>query len=181
MQPKSRSWSLIVLRGLLAIAAGALVLFYPSQALGLLMTVFALFAVIAGALAVAAGIRGGLARHRWWALVLEGLVGIAAGIAAFSWPALTAIALLSIIGVWALAAGILQIAEAFNLRHESDAKWLLLLTGAFTVVFGLAAFVGPGIGLGSLAWLIGLYVLAFGFMQVAIAAELRALRWTRRV
>ena len=79
-----------------------------------------------------------------------------------------------------LAEGVLQLVEAFDLRRESSVKWLLAMTGAFTVLFGAAAYFGPGVGLAALLWLLGVYTLAFAFLQFGLAAELRGLRWQRR-
>jgi uncharacterized membrane protein HdeD (DUF308 family) len=59
-------------------------------------------------------------RRRRWCLV--GLVGIAAGIFTFVRPAVTAIALLMLIAVWAIVHGVLEISAAIRLRKGSAAN-----------------------------------------------------------
>ena len=180
MQAHSKGWWVMAARGVLALLAGGFLLFFPAGSLQPVVTVFGVFSIAIGTVGLTAGLLGASARERWWPLMLEGLASIAAGIVAFAWPGVDALLLLFIIGAWALALGLLQLVEAFNLQRESSVKWLLAMTGAFTVLFGAAAFFGPGVGLAALLWLLGVYALAFAFLQFGLAAELRGLRWQRR-
>ena len=97
-------------------------------------------------------------------LVVMGLLGIAAGLAAFLWPGLTAFALVLLIGAWAVTIGILEIIGAIWLRHELEDEWLLIAAGILSVLFGTALLLKPGAGALALAWAIG----AFAVLMFAI-------------
>ncbi|HTE46425.1 MAG TPA: DUF308 domain-containing protein [Gemmatimonadaceae bacterium] len=75
-----------------------------------------------------------------WALALRGLLGIALGIFILARPLASVAALAIVIAVWALIDGITNIVRAFAVRGLMQHWWLLLLTGAVSVAFGIAAF-----------------------------------------
>jgi hypothetical protein len=67
--------------------------------------------------------------RRWWALLLEGLLGIAVGIMALASPGVATVALLYALAAWAIATGILEIITAVRFADQMDHEWLLGLTG----------------------------------------------------
>src|SRR5215217_1890196 len=105
----------------------------------------------------------------WWALALRGVVAILFGLAALIWPSLTALVLLYIIAFWAIFGGFLRIVGAILLRREIDNEWSMALGGALWVVLGIVLAVLPGVGLVSLAWLIGIFALGVGVTLLVLA------------
>src|ERR1051325_3369728 len=97
-----RHWWVVALRGLAAIIFGILAFIWPGITLSVLILFYGAYAIVDGLLAVFVAIRS---RRHVWALLLEGIVGIAAGLIAFFWPALTALALVYVIAVWAILTG----------------------------------------------------------------------------
>jgi uncharacterized membrane protein HdeD (DUF308 family) len=71
--------------------------------------------------------RGGL-------LVVEGIVGIAAGVVTFLWPDITTLVLLFTIAAWAVLTAIVEIMAAIRLRREMRGEWLLAVSGVLSVV-----------------------------------------------
>jgi uncharacterized membrane protein HdeD (DUF308 family) len=114
-----------------------------------------------------------------WPLVIEGVLGIGAGVATFVWPAITALVLLYIIAFWAIVTGVFEIVAAIQLRRELTGEWLLALSGAASVLFGLLLVVFPGAGALAVIWIIGAYALVFGVLLLALAFRLRS--WQRSV
>jgi hypothetical protein len=91
-------------------------LFAPDVSFAALVLVFGTYTFVDGIFNIAGAIRRRGATDRWWLLLLEGLVGIAAGVVTLIWPGITALALLYLIAAWALVTGIFEIAAAIRLR-----------------------------------------------------------------
>jgi len=106
------------------------------------------------------------------------VLGIAAGLFTFISPGITAIALLLLIAVWAIANGVFQIAAAIKLRKEIDNEWLMILSGALSVVFGALMIASPGAGALAVLWIIGAFAVAYGVLLVLFAFKLKKLPTT---
>jgi hypothetical protein len=79
----------------------------------------------------------------WWTLLLSGVAGVLAGLAAFMAPALTAMVLLYVMAGWAVVTGALEIAAAIRLRREIQGEGLMALSGVLSVAFGVLVMVAP--------------------------------------
>lgn len=166
----ARNWGAIALRGVLAILFGVLAWVWPGLTIAALVLLYAAYALTDGVTNLVAGIRG---RHG--TQVLIGILSLAAGLAAVIWPLLTEIALVILIGAWAVAIGVMEIVTAVRLRREIEHEWLLALTGALWVLFGAYILLFPGEGALSLLWLISTWAVVIGIMQLALAFRLRHL------
>ena len=172
----ARNWWALALRGVVAILFGLAALVWPGLTLTALVLLFGADALVDGVFAVVAAIaRAGRERH-WWALLLEGLLGIAAGVVTLAWPGITGLVLLLFIAAWAIITGVVEIVAAIRLRREIEGEFLLGLGGALSVLFGLLLIVRPGAGALAVAWLIGIYAILFGALLLALAVRLRGLR-----
>ena len=52
-----------------------------------------------------------------------GVISVIAGIVAFVYPGITALALLYVIAAWALVGGVFEIYSAYRLRREITNEW----------------------------------------------------------
>jgi uncharacterized membrane protein HdeD (DUF308 family) len=109
----ARNWWALALRGLVAVLFGLLTILIPGVTLVTLVLLFGAYALVDGIFNVMASFRS--ASHHW-ALLLEGVIGILAGILTFAWPAITAVALLYLIAFWAILTGIFEIIAGVRLR-----------------------------------------------------------------
>ncbi|HUH23269.1 MAG TPA: HdeD family acid-resistance protein [Brevundimonas sp.] len=169
-----RSWWLLLLRGVLAIAFGVLTFAMPAISLLSLILVYAIYAVADGIVSIIAAIRGGGIAPRWW-LALGGVVSILAGILAFVWPGLTALVLVYLIGFWSIMRGVIEIVGAIRLRKEIENEWTLIAAGALSVIFGLILVLAPGSGAMGLLWLIAAWAILFGGLLIFLAFRVRKL------
>lgn len=171
----AQNWWALALRGLAAIVFGVLVFVWPGLSLLALVWWFAAYALLDGLLAIVAAIRAAGRQQRWGSMLLEGVIGMAAGVLAFLWPDITALALLYLMAAWSILTGIFEIAAAIRLRHVIEGEWLLGLGGAASILFGLLLMVFPGTGALAILWLIGGFTLLFGVVLLLLAWRLR--RW----
>ena len=172
----TRIWWILAVRGAVAVIFGLLALIWPEITLLALVLVFGAYAFVDGLFALVAAFRGRqlAGGSRGW-LVLEGLLGIGAGIVALIWPDITALALLWVIAFWAVLTGALEIVAAVRLRRVLDNEWMLIVAGALSILFGLILIVFPGEGAVGLVWLIGIYAIVFGIVLLGLALRLRGL------
>jgi uncharacterized membrane protein HdeD (DUF308 family) len=168
-----RNWWTLALRGLLAVAFGIMAFVWPGITLSSLIILFAAFALADGVLALVAAVQQ---RGTWWMLLIEGLVGIGAGVATMVWPGMTALALLYLIASWAVVTGVLEIIAAIKLRKVIEGELLLALSGVASIAFGVMMMVQPGVGALAVVWLIGAYAMVFGVSLIALGFRLRARR-----
>lgn len=169
-----RSWWVPALRGVIAIAFGVLALIWPGLTLLALVSLFAAYALLSGAISVFGAIRNRKSDDEWWLLLLLGLVGIGAGVVALIHPGLTTLVLVLLIGANALVTGVLDIAAAIRLRRAIQGEWLLVLSGVASVVFGVLVFMFPAAGALALVWMVSLYALVTGALLLAVSFRLRA-------
>ena len=168
-----RNWWALALRGLAAILFGIAALVVPHLTLVVLIAFFGAYALVDGVFALIAAVRAAEHHRRWWTLLLEGLAGLAAGVIAFVWPGLTALALLYVIAAWALVTGVFEITAAVQLRRELSGELLLGLSGVLSIIFGLVLVAFPGAGALAVVWLIGSYSIVFGVVLLGLAFRLR--------
>ncbi len=168
----ARNWWSIVLRGVIAILFGILAFIWPGITVLVFVALFAAYAIVDGILAIIWALRDS---RNWLALVIEGILGLAAGIVAILWPGITALALLYLIAAWAVVTGIFEIAAAIRLRREISNEWLLGLAGLFSIVFGIILFLFPGSGALAVVWIIASYAILFGILLIALGLRLRSI------
>ncbi len=169
----ARWWWTFILRGVLAVAFGILAFFAPGLGVAVLVGLFAAWAIIDGATNLVAGFRTRGRDRSWWLSILEGIVGIVAGVVALLFPIYAAGALVLIIAVWAIITGVFEIVAAIRLREQITGELWLGLAGLASILWGVILFLFPGAGALSLVWLIGGFAIAFGAFLVALGLRLR--------
>jgi len=174
-QRLSFNWTALALRGVVAIAFGILAIVLPGITLSALILLFAAYALVDGATLLITGFRHPGGTSPDWLLILTGVLGIAAGIVAAVLPGITALVLLTVIAVWAILIGALEIVGAYRLRKEISNEWLLALSGIISIAFGIYILVFPGDGALALILLIGIYAIISGVTLLGLAWRMRSL------
>jgi uncharacterized membrane protein HdeD (DUF308 family) len=165
------NWWALLLRGISAVLFGLAALFWPGLTLFALIVFFGAYTLVDGIFAIVAGIRSSGGRR--WLLLAEGVLGVLVGLIAFFSPGMTALVFLYVIAVWAVFTGILKVVMAIWLRREIDNEWTMALSGVLWVILGVVLTVLPGVGLLSLAWLIGVFALGAGLTFLVLAFRVR--------
>ena len=99
----------------------------------------------------------------------EGLLGITVGLLVFAWPGIWALALLYVIGAYAVALGILCVGASFRLPLDGRDTALMILTGLVAIVFGIVIFANPGAGALAVLGLIAAFALVTGISELVVA------------
>jgi len=156
----------IGINGALSVVFGALILTWPDISLYALTILF-------GAYTLASGVVGlwhtfSVKQGRGW-LALWSLMSAGVGLAVLLWPSISALALLYVIGAYAITAGIIVIGGAFWLPVSNDDSLLLSLSGLVAILFGIVMFAKPGDGALVLLALIAAFSLVFGITELVVA------------
>lgn len=159
-------WAM-ALRGVVAVIFGIIALRNPSAAAGAFVVVFAVFAFADGILDFV--LAGGLSRagQKWGWYVFAGVISIAAGVVALTYPGATLLALVIVVGIRAVAIGVLELGAAFS-WPELDSRWLLGLMGVLSIILGVLLFASPVAGGLALLWTVGIYAIVFGAMAFGL-------------
>jgi uncharacterized membrane protein HdeD (DUF308 family) len=174
----AQNWWALVLRGVLNILFGIAAFIWPGMTFAALALLYGAFALVDGCFAIAAAVVGSPRVMPWWALLVEGILGIGVGVITFFWPGITVLALLLMIAAWAVTTGIFEIVAAIRLRKEIRGEWLLALSGALSIALGIALVAYPGAGIVAVTWMIGAYAITFGVLFIALGFRLRS--WAHR-
>ncbi|NEA26642.1 HdeD family acid-resistance protein [Actinomadura bangladeshensis] len=111
-----------------------------------------------------------MTRH-WWVLALRGAFAILFGIVALVWPGITVFALVLLFGAYALADGIVAVAQAVR-GTTGGPRGLLALSGVAGIALGIAALAWPGITAFILLMLIAAWAVATGLLEIVVAVAL---------
>src|SRR5258705_9638469 len=166
--------SLLLVRGILGVVMGFVALAWPGITIAALVAIFGVYALIDGITNLVLGLTPSHGQGRSWVSVLQGVTGIVAGVLTFVWPIVTALVLVIFIGSWAIVTGVLEIAAAIPLRKVISGEWLLALSRIMSVLFGIVVFLFPAAGAVGIAWILGAYTAAAGFVLIALGIRMRS-------
>lgn len=172
----AKNWRLVALRGVLSIIFGIALLLFPPLVITTMVLFFGAYAFIDGLTAITTAVLH-RTQPRWWLLLLEGVIGVVAGVLVFLYPTFAAINavffVLYIVAFWSIFTGVTQIVQAIQLRKEIEGEFWLGLSGALSVVFGIFLVIAPGPGVLALITIIAAYAIVFGVMLLFLAFRLR--------
>jgi uncharacterized membrane protein HdeD (DUF308 family) len=156
----ARNWSVVALRGVLAILFGIAAFAIPAATMLALVMFFAAYSLVDGILSVVLAIRGAR-KGESWGLILAAL-----------WPGITVLAFVFMIAAWALISGGLMLGAAFRLK-TSHGRWLLVLGSILSLIYGGLLVISPMIGALVLTWWIGAQAMVSGVILIMLAFKLR--------
>ena len=103
--------------GLLSIAAGIVIIAWPSPSLIVLGIFLGSWLIVVGTLTISGAFAARKVLPNWWLLLLLGLVEVPLGVLALADPGATLAALITVGGIWAVAIGAMRIVLAFELKN----------------------------------------------------------------
>ncbi len=110
---------------------------------------------------------------RWGWVVTRGVLGIVFGLIAFSRPGAMAFSMVLLFGCFAFAAGIATVIAAARSGRAGDSWGALLLEGLAGIAIGAVALLWPASTALAFVWMIGVWAIASGALEIASAIKLR--------
>ncbi|MBV9271495.1 MAG: HdeD family acid-resistance protein [Candidatus Eremiobacteraeota bacterium] len=173
----SSRWWVFLVRGLAGVIFGVLAFFWPHSTLIALVLIFGVYMFIDGLMALGFAIAGH-GGSRWWALFLEGILGLIVGILIWVEPQFSTLVFIYFVAGWAIATGVFAIASGIQLRDAITNEWFYIVSGLISIIFGFLILRSPLQGAIAVAWTIGFYAVLAGITQIAFAFRVRALHST---
>jgi uncharacterized membrane protein HdeD (DUF308 family) len=171
----SKNWWMFLIRGIAGVLFGIAVFLSPGVALTVIIAFVAAYFLVDGFFTTIYAIQH-RAQPRWWVTLLEGIIGIVAGIGALILgPLETGIILLYVIAFWAILTGVTEIILAIQMRKEIENEWWMILSGILSVVFGVLLIFNPILGGLTLLWLVASYAIVFGIFMIIFAFRVRGM------
>ncbi len=110
--------------------------------------------------------------RNWGSLILRGIISLAFGIILIAWPSATVRAVIYVFGIFALAIGVVwTFVTIWHVAHKE--KWgTPLAVAAVGLAVGIICLARPGVPALTLLYLIVIYLLASGAIEMAVASKL---------
>jgi uncharacterized membrane protein HdeD (DUF308 family) len=166
-------WWMFTVRGILAILFGILAFFRPDITLISLVGLFGMYALFDGVLHIASAFSVTGTTSFWW-MLLDGVLGIAAGIVTLVVPGVTAISLVFLLGGWLIVGGVFRIVVAAEFGKAFGYTWLYVVGGLISVVAGTLTFFSPIQSAFSWLWVMGIYAFFYGVSLIALGFGARS-------
>src|SRR4029450_3460207 len=141
-QVKKWRWA-IGLQGLASVVFGVMLLVGREISICALTIAFGIYTLATGFTAFAAAFSSRTKDERA-SLVLSGLLGTLVGVMVLSVPSISALALLYVIGAYAVLLGTLAIVASMRLPLDGRDTALMILNGIVAILFGIVIFAKPG-------------------------------------
>ncbi len=145
--------------------SGVVILVWPGISLFALTILFGAWTLATGVVGFASALSGATTQERGW-LAVSSLLGIGVGAAVLLWPNISELALLYVIGAYAVALGVFAVIGAFYLPLDGGDTALLVLSGLVSILFGIVMFARPGAGALVTLALIAAFALVSGITEL---------------
>jgi uncharacterized membrane protein HdeD (DUF308 family) len=170
-----KSWGWVLFFGIVTLALGVVVVIHPKDTiyafailLGIWLFVAGLFRIV---VAIADHAESGGAR---WLTAILGLLSVIVGILFFRHTEETVTTLAFLIGLFWVVGGIIEFFNAYS-DYGSPARGWRIAMGVLAFAAGVVTLVVPHLTLNVLAVIMGIWLIIYGLLEVALSLQLRHL------
>ena len=167
-----RTWWVFAFGGIASLAFGVMALIAPGIALFVLATYFAASVLVDGISALYGALQN-RDKDGWVLMALMGALGtLVAGYALFN-PPVSIVAFVFVVAFQAIVVGVLIVMLGYRVRQVTTREWMLYVTGALSVLFGLLVLFRPQVGGLSIVALIAGWAIVTGVLKFVVGMNLR--------
>jgi uncharacterized membrane protein HdeD (DUF308 family) len=112
-------------------------------------------------------------RRNWWMLALRGVLAIIFGLIALVFPGIALLAFIYVFGAYAFIDGIIAVYTAIQERGSLNRWGWVLFEGILGIIAGIIAFIHPGFTALVLLYVVAIWAVVTGFMEIVAAFALR--------
>jgi uncharacterized membrane protein HdeD (DUF308 family) len=169
-----RTWWVFLIGGIASMLFGILAFVNPGIALLVLAMFFVAAILVDGVFNVIGSIQN-RDKDGWWLMLLMGLLGVGIGGYALLNPPLSMLAFIYMVALEAILLGVFLLMLGYKVRKLTSREWILYLTGALSVLFGILVIARPAKGSLTIVYLIASWAIVIGALKVAFALRIRKL------
>ena len=174
MKTKSyNNWWFLAINGIVAILFGLLLLFYTDELINFIITAFGIIILVVGIVYLVIAINN-LKKEKGLFLNFSlGIIFSAMGLFILIFPKTSLGLFLVLLGLWAVAVGIFQLAIMVNVGKKFPAKSLILLNAFLIIVMGVIMFLKPFEFTSFVVKLLGCFSVIFGMVMIYLSFIIR--------
>ncbi len=163
-----RTWWLVVLRGMAAVAFGLVAIFWPGISLAALVTLFGIYALVDGSVTLLLALRVPAGMPGRSFLMATGFAGLLVGLVSVLWPQATVTLLIYVLAAWLVLFGLIALTHSLQMRKQV-ADWPLSRGGLVLLAIGLLLALFPDAVALAATWVLGILALLIGGGLLAFA------------
>jgi uncharacterized membrane protein HdeD (DUF308 family) len=173
MTTLGRSWGWIFFFGILTLIAGVLTVAWPGRTVLVIAVLFGLQLFISGIFRLVMAFTSVAEGHRV-AYTLIGILSILVGILCLRHTFQTVTALALILGIFWVITGVMDFFGGIFVKDMPRRGWTIF-EGILAFVAGLVVLFQPTISLVTLAWVLGIWLIVYGAMEIVASFGIRKL------
>jgi len=166
-----KNWWLFVVLGVICVAVGIITIVWPDKTLLVLGIFIGIFLMVAAVMEIFDAIFGDPGGRALSAVL--GVLTLIAGLICFRRPGESLLAIVVVLGIYLVAAGVFRIVRALG---SEGRRWWGVGLGAFDAVVGIVILSWPELGLATLAVFFAISMLLRGLVTIVIGFKMRGLR-----
>lgn len=170
LEELAKAWWVPLVTGVINVIAALVVLIEPHNSLLAIALVLGIYLVIAGVLALAAGLSS--STHRGL-LIGFSVLAVVAGAFVIARPGSAVHGVRIVFGIYLLASGLAHLWVATMMTGDRRGE---IVRGILELIGGLVFLFAPKLGLAAVALFIGIYLLLRGALEITVAMTLREAR-----
>jgi uncharacterized membrane protein HdeD (DUF308 family) len=169
-----RTWWVFLVGGIASVIFGVLAFMTPGIALLVLSMFFAAAVLVDGAFSIAGSIQN-REKDGWWIMLLIGILGVLVGGFALLNPPVSMMAFIYLVALQAILLGVFLAMLGYKVRQVTSREWILYLTGALSILFGVLVIVNPVAGGVSIVYLIAAWAVVVGAFKIFFGFKVKNL------
>jgi uncharacterized membrane protein HdeD (DUF308 family) len=173
---KKSTWVVFFINGMIALLFGLLLLFVSEVMILKLVRIFGVVLFLAGLVMFYFSYRNMKTGKSYMIVMVEAIFAVLIGLILTIAPGKSLNLFLTLIGIWAVIMGLIQIIMTIRLRKKVSQHYLFSANGVITLVFGLLLIYSPMATLGSLITIIGILSVLAGIVMIYLGFKVKGIK-----
>ncbi len=110
--------------------------------------------------------------RNWKLILFRALISLLFGIVILVWPEATTKVIILLFGLYVLVSGMVHVVDAGVSIYRKEKWGRSMVLGLLGFLIGIVVLARPGLALGALVFLIGVFLIVYGFMELFAAFEM---------